>query len=109
MLPKSNRLRNTADIERVFREGRGIKEGFLFLKLAENNLKVSRFAFVVGKKVSRKAAIRNKLKRALREAVRGKIVQIRPGFDAVVVAQGGAESGVFREAAGKLLKRAKLI
>lgn len=92
MLPSKNRLNKTKDIERVFKKGETHREGFLFLKLAENGLTLSRFAFVVGQKVSKKAVLRNKIKRRMREAVKKQLPNIKPGFDGVWVALKGLEN-----------------
>lgn len=112
MLPKINRLKRTKDIERVFKEGRGHKEDFLFLKLTPSHLGVSRFAFVVGQKVAKKAVLRNKIKRWLREAARIRLPQVRAGFDVVIAAQKRTETKNFQEiekAVDKILKKAKII
>ena len=93
MLSGINRLKKKKDFERVFRRGRGLKDGFLSLKFAKNNLGLTRFGFVVGQKVSHKAVIRNKVKRRLRELVRVKLGNIKKGFDVAVVASKGAEAG----------------
>lgn len=86
MLPKENRLTKKKDFERVFRRGKGLKEKFLIIKVLGNNLKVSRFGFIVSKKISKKAVLRNKIKRRLRESVRPKLNQIRQGIDVAVIA-----------------------
>lgn len=112
MLPKLHRLRKDTDIKRVFRIGKGHKEDFLFLKLVKNDLKASRFAFIAGQKVSKKAVIRNKIKRRLREAVGSKMPNIKKGFDVVATAQKGLETRSFEElsaATEKILKKAGLI
>lgn len=96
----------------VFRIGKGCREDFLFLKSAKSDLGTSRFAFVVGQKVSKKAVIRNKIKRRLREAVGSRLSSIKKGFDAVMVAQKGLETRGFKElsaATEKILKKAGLI
>ena len=111
MLSKLNRLRKDRDIQRVFKAGRGHREDFIFLKLIENGLKESRFAFVVGQKVAKKAVIRNKIKRRLRELAGASLPAIRPGLDIVMVAQKGLEVKNFKELAeimDKLFKKAKL-
>ena len=119
MLSKTNRLRKTADIEQIFKTGRGFREGFLFLKLAQNNLNATRFAFIVSKKISGKASVRNRIKRLLRAAVRRRMARAkatlpagRQGFDAALIVQKGAESKNFKEVElniEKLFKKAKLI
>ena len=70
MLPKKNRLKNKKDFERVFKQGKGFKEDFLFFKITKNNLKENRFGFIVSLKVSKKAVLRNKVKRRLREIIK---------------------------------------
>ena len=112
MLPASHRLKKTKEIERVFKEGRGLKEDSLLLKAARNNLGVSRFAFVAGQKASKKATQRNKAKRRLREIVRAMLLDVAPGFDVVITALQGAASKSFKdtEKAVKILfKRSGLI
>lgn len=112
MLPKFNRLRNTKDIEQVLKKGRGLKEGFLFLKLAKNELEAARFAFVISRKISKKASVRNAVKRRLREAVRPLLPLAQAGFDAVVMAQKGIENKNFQEIkenAEKIFKKSGII
>ena len=69
MLPKAHRLTKKKDFDVVFKNGRSIKNDFLICKVLENNAKESRFGFVVSKKVSPLAVVRNKVKRQLRSAV----------------------------------------
>lgn len=69
MLPKANRLTKKKDFETVFNLGKGTKSDFLIYKMLKNNLSESRFGFVVSKKVSPKATVRNTVKRRLRSAV----------------------------------------
>lgn len=95
MLPKENRLKRKKDIERVFKRGRGFKEGFLFLKIAKNNLRVSRFGFIVGKNLSKKATVRNRVRRKISELVRMNLKDIRQGIDAIFIAFPGAEKEEF--------------
>ena len=85
MLLKENRLKKKKDFEKVFKTGKGYKEDFLLLKIRENNLKTSRFGFVVSKKFSKKALIRNRIKRQLRELVKLKLSKIKKGIDAVIL------------------------
>ena len=112
MLPKENRLKKNKDFKKVFKEGKGFKEDFLVLKKAKNNLKISRFGFVVSKTFFKKATLRNKIKRKLRESVRIKLNEIKKGIDGVVIASPGLEAKDFREIkeiVNKLFKKAKII
>jgi len=112
MLPGINRLKKKRDFEHVFKQGRGLKEDFLSLKFTRNGLGETRFGFVVGQKVSRKAVVRNKVKRRLRELARAKLEDVKKGFDVVVVAGKGADSASLEETAiifNYLLKKSRLI
>ena len=86
MLPKKNRLKKKKDFARVYRQGELIKGNFLIVKIIDNQLDYSRFGIVVSKKVSKKATVRNKAKRRLREAIRSVITEIKGGFDIIVIA-----------------------
>jgi len=112
MLPKENRLKKNKDFKKVFKDGKGFKEDFLVLKKAKNNLKISRFGFVVSKTFFKKATLRNKIKRKLRESVRIKLNEIKKGIDGVVIASPGLEAKDFREIkeiVNRLFKKAKII
>ena len=97
MLSKANRLRLKKDFEKVFKQGKGFQQGFLFLKIIENDLGKTRFGFIVSKKISNKAVVRNKVKRQLREIIRKQLDQIKQGFDIVIVALPGIENQEFQE------------
>ncbi|MBZ9578149.1 ribonuclease P protein component [Patescibacteria group bacterium] len=97
MLPARNRLKKKKDFERVFKEGQGFKQGFLYLKIKKNNLKSSRFGFIVSKKFSPKATIRNKIKRRLRELVKIKLPEIKKGIDGIIIIIPGLEATDFHE------------
>ncbi len=98
MLPKENRLKKKKDFERVFKNGHGCKDGFLYLKVVENNLDDSRFGFVIGAKFSKSAVKRNKIKRWLRELTRTNLQNIEKGLDCVVVVMPGFKAKNFQEA-----------
>ena len=111
MLPKENRLKKKRDFEQVFKRGIGLKEDFLFLKIKKNNFGKKRFGFIVSQKVSKKAILRNRIKRKLREIIREKLPSIKPGIDGVLVAQPGLEKKDFseiKETINSLFKRAKV-
>jgi len=112
MLSQANRLKKNKDFEQVFKKGRGFKDGPLLLRLVKNNLMVSRFAFSVGLKVSKKAVVRNKIRRRLQEAVRADLTEVKTGFDLVFTALPGIESQNYqeiKERAERLLKKAGLL
>jgi len=85
MLPKKNRLDLKREFLQIKKSGRiigGESFNFLFQKKATNFCPPV-FAFVVSKKIEKKATKRNKIKRLLSEAVRSFLIQIRPGVKGV--------------------------
>lgn len=112
MLPKKHRLKKKRDFDLVFKKGKVSFEKFLVLKKLENSLKESRFGFVVSLKISKKAKDRNKVKRRLREVIKNKLPQVKPGYDIIFFSKKGIEEKDFKEIkeiVEKLLKEAKLI
>ena len=113
MLAKPNRLIKKKDFDSVFKNGRkyslsGVK---IYLKINNNNLEQSRFGFIVSKKISRKAVVRNRIKRRLREIVRANLADIKKGVDVVIVVLPGFEKNDFqttKEAVNNLFQRAKI-
>ena len=110
MLIQENRLRKKKDFDAVFKKGDGFKQGFLYLKIRKNNLGASRFGFVISKKFSKKAVIRNKTKRRLSEIIKAKLSEIKKGMDIIVVVMPGAENEFqeLEDTLSKLFKKAKL-
>lgn len=85
MLTRSNRLRSARDIARVYRTGAyGGSSGVLSVKAAASGQSVSRFVVVVGKKIDKRAVVRNRLRRRLVELVRTHLTTVRPGYDIVI-------------------------
>lgn len=91
MLPAQHRLRKKQDIQRVYKTGK--KQYHSVLRFAfVQQLEVpkgafSRLAVVVSKQVSPSAVQRNRVKRQIRSLLEGRIKQIKPGYDIVVIAQ----------------------
>ena len=68
MFRKSSRL-NTSDFKEVFNFGKTLKTPLFLIKTKQNNLKNSRYAVVVSKKISKKATERNHIKRRFLNAL----------------------------------------
>ena len=85
MLERKYRLTADKDFTRIFRKGRRFFGAGVNLVMVPNKLAVSRFGFVVGTKVSKRATVRNLIKRRLREIVRLRIGGVRPGFDVALI------------------------
>ncbi len=85
ILAKEVSLKKKKDFEQVFEKGKGFKDDFLFLKVFPNNLGKNRFAIIVSRKISKKAIIRNKIKRRIRVIIKQKLSEIKKGIDLVLV------------------------
>lgn len=112
MLPETNRLKRKKDFDKVFKKGKGLKEDFLLLKAVKNELKNSRFGFVVSRNVSKKATLRNRIKRKLRVAVKTKLPEIKEGIDAILMVTPGFKIKNLRgieAAVNRLFKKANII
>jgi len=97
LLPKINRLTKKKDFEAVFKKGKSVKNGFLVFKILNNSLLKNRFGFIVSKKVSNKATIRNKVKRRLRAIISKELDDIKGYRDMVIITLPGIEKKEFSE------------
>lgn len=112
MLKKEFRLRKQKDFENVFNKGFYFSGNFLLLKTVKNGLPISRFGFIVSKKISKKAVERNRVKRLLRESIRLTRKDIKVGFDLVFISKAGIVGKKFKEMnliVEELLKKSRLI
>lgn len=108
MLKKVNRINKTRDLQKVYRTGKAVHTPALVIKFAE--AEKTRTAFVVSKKVSKKAVERNRIKRALRESMRLMMDKIKLG-DYMIVAKNSAagyKNNELREQLEYALNKAKL-
>jgi ribonuclease P protein component len=104
-------LKNSAQFERVRREGRTWGGGLLVLNAARNGDDLVRCGFITGKKVG-KAVQRNRARRLMREAVRKRLPDIDPGWDLVWIARApivGATYEAVREVVDDLLRRSRVV
>lgn len=84
MLNKKNCLKKKKDFDKVAKKGKKIEENFLVLKfLANSPEEITRIGFVVSQKISKKAFLRNKIKRRMREVVKNNLEKIKSGYDLI--------------------------
>lgn len=84
MLSRRYRLKKEG-FRNVFRKGVYVKGRFISLKKTENNLSHIRAGFVVGQKIAKKAAERNRIKRILRETAKSYIYKAKTGMDLILL------------------------
>jgi ribonuclease P protein component len=84
VLNKKNCLKKKKDFEQVIKKGKKIEKAFLVLKFFENSLEgTTRIGFVVSQKISKKASLRNQIKRRLREIIKNNLITLKPGYDLI--------------------------
>ena len=86
MLPRPHRLPSQA-FKEVFKKGKRLHTQELQIITLENNMNVSRFGFIVSTKIDKRATVRNRIKRILREKVRNLLPELQPGKDIIIVAR----------------------
>lgn len=86
-LPKKYRLADKLEIEKVFKKGEIINSIFFLIRFRPNNFFFSRFLVIVSSKISKKAVIRNKIKRRINEIIRLNILENKPGYDLIITAK----------------------
>jgi ribonuclease P protein component len=85
VLARANRLRSAADIARVYKRGAyGGSGGALSVKAVASGRSEARAVIVVPKKVSKRAVVRNRIRRRLSELLRDHWATVSPGYDIVL-------------------------
>lgn len=108
---RCERLRQSADFERVRAKGRTCPAGRLLLQVAPNQLSHVRFGVITSKRLG-KAVRRNRVRRLVREAIRTLCPRIFGGYDLVIVARStivDASLGEVKQALEGVLSRAGIL
>lgn len=87
MLAKNNRLHKDKEIKSLIHKGQTFFLPEFVIKYQRNQTESKRFSFVISTKVDKKAVVRNRLKRQLREVARRLLPDINPGFDILIIAK----------------------
>jgi len=109
--PKSARLLNSAEFQRVFAGNIFAADDVLVIKVAANPANQTRLGLSIGKKVGN-AVVRNRWKRVIREAFRCQRSELPPGLDLVVRPKKGAVcdfANVHRSIRGLVVRASKRI
>ncbi len=97
MLKKIHRVTKKRDFDRIFSEGRSAFNRVVGIKMAGNNLLYSRFGIIVSAKISKKAVVRNKIRRRIREIIRSDLDNIKSGYDYIIITLPPATEKDFKE------------
>ncbi len=91
-LPKANRLKDHRNFRQVYQAGKTYKSSHLVLRiLSSSTLSNSdappptRFGITISRKVSKKAVVRNRLKRQIRSAIRTLLPQVSSGWQVIII------------------------
>lgn len=112
MLPRKYRLTKDKDFKRVNSLGRPFFSSKLKIKITPNKLEVSRFAVVTSARLSKKAVVRNRVRRQLSEVLRLNKDKIITGRDIVVWVKPPALDSAYQELEREfmyLMSKAKLL
>ncbi|MFP3974716.1 MAG: ribonuclease P protein component [Dehalococcoidia bacterium] len=107
---REERLTKNSQFAAVFQYGKSWANGLMVIRAMPNGLSFSRFGFVISKRTHKKAVVRNRVKRRMREVVR--LNSIEPGWDVVFIARKGSIEADYNKIEGAildLLRRAKLL
>ena len=117
-LPKPHRLKNRQDYRAVYAQGiRRYSPHLTLIALQESNagkkcLSQTTFGISISKKVSKKAVVRNRIKRQLKGAIRTYLKEIEPGWKVVILVKPKAiecKYEHFLRELEELLKQTKII
>lgn len=86
MLKKAYRLKSNTRIQQMRASGSSWANRWVVLVKERGPAPQCRFAFVVSKRIGN-AVRRNRVKRMMREAVRLRLPNIKPGWDVIVIAR----------------------
>ncbi len=94
---RDQRLRRFRDFKTLRKRGAARAHPLAALRAAPNRLPYSRFGFVVSKRVSKLAVVRNLVRRRMKEAVRRLPWPEGEGWDLLIIARSGAESALYSD------------
>lgn len=85
MFKKDNRLTKNKEFEQIFKTGRSSYQEILGIKSVKNGLDYNKFGIIVSNKISKKAVVRNRLKRQVRAILKTQNQSLKQGFDLVIL------------------------
>jgi ribonuclease P protein component len=96
-------LSRQRDFDKLFDEGTRFRDELMMtvVRLRSDD-GPARVAFIVGKRVDKRAVVRNRIKRRLREAWRGQLPNVSAGVDIAFVAHPPAAAATYHDLAAVL-------
>ncbi|MFH0779267.1 MAG: ribonuclease P protein component [Parcubacteria group bacterium] len=103
MLKKINRINQEKDFDRFFglnfkkAHGLNLSAPNLIMKLLKSDLKRSRFGFIIPNKIDKRANVRNRIKRQMREIVRLNLPKIKITVDGLFLVKPGIKKMAYKQ------------
>lgn len=92
-LPKAHRLNKRRDFQQVYAQGlKRYGRYFILRAWPTSTNDPTQIGISIGKKVSKKAVVRNRIKRQIRAAVRQYLPNLKPGWKIVIVVKSEAQT-----------------
>lgn len=85
MLKRINRITKNKEFDRAFKVGQAFYNKNLAIRAVANELPITRLGILVSTKVSKKAVVRNHVKRQIREIIKLELPKLKEGFDLVII------------------------
>lgn len=103
MLKRENRLPKI-----FFKKEKQLNSSLFDLKIAKSGRSLSRFAFVISKKIDKRATVRNRIKRKFRNCIEENLSKISKGYDFLFILKKNIEKENYCENLISLLKKENL-
>lgn len=103
MLPAAHRLKGDAQFKVLAYKGQSFFSPLFSLKILRSR-GVSRFGFVVSSRVSKKAVVRNRLRRQAREIIRLALPSLADGYMILILMKPQAVGRTYAELKDELLR-----
>jgi len=87
MLPTAHRLHKETEIKSLIRHGQTFFLPEFIIKYQKTKEKPSKIGFVVSTKVDKKAVVRNRIKRQMREAINSFLPNIKDDYSILIIAR----------------------
>jgi len=85
MLARTYRLRKNSDFQRLYKSGKRFASANLAFYFVPSNMEYSQIGFVVSKKVSKRAVVRNTLRRRVSAIVEENYKNIKTPIKAIIL------------------------
>jgi len=97
-------LKKKKDFEKVAKSGRPFFAHEFGFKILENNLDYNRYGIVINLKVDKRAVVRNKIKRRIKEIIRLNEKDFQKGYNVMILTREFVKELDYKEIEEKLLK-----